>query len=55
MFEPRKIQRRSARPSQPITTIKNPPSDERRRIEGTLSLDSFWTAVDAPARERPGG
>jgi hypothetical protein len=55
MFEPRNIQRRSARPSQPITTIKDPPSDERRRIEGTFSLDSFWTAIDAPASERPGG
>ncbi len=55
MFEPRKIRRSSARPSQPITTTGNPPSNERRRIKGTLSLDRFWAAIDAPAREHPGG
>lgn len=54
MFEPRK-QRRAIRPSQPTTAAKNPSPGEPKRIRGTLSLDSFWAAIDAPAPERTGG
>lgn len=55
MFEPRNEQHRAIRPSRPTTTAENPSPGQRNRIRGTLSLDSFWTAVDAPVPERPGG
>ena len=54
MFEPRK-QRRAIRPSQPTTAAENPSHGKPKRMKGTLSLDSFWAAIDTSTPERPGG